>query len=340
MMTVPTCARVAVLAGFLANPGAVAAGTCPTPHYVGVNVSGGEFGPPGRGRYGTDYHYPDAEEARPFLDAGMNAVRLPIRWERIQPVLSGPLDPAEMARLDNSLAALAAFSLIIIDLHDYGSYAGQRVDRLDRGLESFAALWTLLARHYRDNPRIGFGLMNEPNGIGAPAWRVFAEAGLQAIRAAGATNLVLVPGTSWTGAHSWLAGGDQSNGAAFAGFTDPARNSLIEVHQYLDSDSSGTHTSCVSPKEARERLAGFTQWLRANHQRGFLGEFGASASAPCLLALDSMLAAIDAAPDVWAGWTYWAAGGWWGNYPFSVQPAGDKRKPQMTVLLKHMGHCR
>jgi len=316
------------------------ADTCATPHYSGVNLSGGEFGAEGRGRYGFDYHYPDAAEAAPFLQAGMNAVRVPIRWERVQPAPSASLDPAEMARLDSSIAGLAPFSLIIIDLHDYGAYAGKRLDLDDEGLGRFARIWRLLAQRYKNNPRIGFGLMNEPNGMSAFVWRKFVDAAVQAIRAAGATNLILVPGTNWTGAHGWYAGEAQSNAAAFADFADPGYHSVFEVHQYLDADSSGTHTTCVSPKDASERLAGFTSWLRAHHVRGFLGEFGVADSTECLRALDGMLTTIDAAPDVWAGWTYWSAGSWWGKYPFSVQPDGDKPKPQMQVLRKHIRNCR
>jgi hypothetical protein len=26
---------------------------------------------------------------------------------------------------------------------------------------------------------------------------------------------------------------------------------------------------------------------------------------------------------VWNGWTWWAAGPWWGNYIFSVEPNAD-----------------
>jgi len=338
-MMAPPWSILATAAVMLASSCADA-NPCTTPYFTGVNLSGGEFGADGRGRYGFDYHYPGGTEAQPFLQAGMKAVRLPIRWERVQPMRSGLLDQAEMVRLDSSIAELAAFSLIIVDLHNYGAYAGKRLDLDDQGLARFAGVWRLLALHYRDNPRIAFGLMNEPNGVSAAVWRTFADAAVQAIRAAGATNLILVPGTNWTGAHSWYAGGAQSNAAAFADFADPGHNSLFEVHQYFDADSSGTHTSCVSPKDASERLAGFTGWLRTNHARGFLGEFGAASSAECLRALDAMLTTIDAAPDVWAGWTYWSAGGWWGTYPFSIQPDSGTPKPQLAVLRKHIRICR
>ncbi len=40
--------------------------------------------------------------------------------------------------------------------------------------------------------------------------------------------------------------------------------------------------------------------------------------------------------DVWIGWTYWAAGAWWGGYKFSVHPSPDGDKPQLEVLMKYL----
>jgi endoglucanase len=49
-----------------------------------------------------------------------------------------------------------------------------------------------------------------------------------------------------------------------------------------------------------------------------------------------MLKYVKANADVWMGWTYWAAGAWWGNYKFSVHPSPKGPRPQMQMLLKHV----
>jgi len=49
--------------------------------------------------------------------------------------------------------------------------------------------------------------------------------------------------------------------------------------------------------------------------------------------LNTMLKGMDG--PQWRGWTYWAAGRWWGNYPMSVQPKNGEDTPQMTVLKKY-----
>ena len=52
------------------------------------------------------------------------------------------------------------------------------------------------------------------------------------------------------------------------------------MHQYLDNDGSGTSSTIANndPNIGVERLTEFTQWLDANHLRGFLGEFAAANS--------------------------------------------------------------
>jgi endoglucanase len=79
----------------------------------------------------------------------------------------------------------------------------------------------------------------------------------------------------------------------------------------------------------------FTHWLRENERRGFLGEFAAADNAVCLEALDRMLQYVTDNSDVWLGWTYWAAGAWWGDYPFSVHPSQEGDRPQMKILMKY-----
>ena len=52
----------------------------------------------------------------------------------------------------------------------------------------------------------------------------------------------------------------------------------LEMHQYLDSDGSGTNPTCVSSTIGEERLADATTWLQQNNLKGFLGEMGAGSN--------------------------------------------------------------
>lgn len=309
------------------------------PRLTGVNLAGGEFKPGRRpGVYGKDYLYPRPADLAFFARAGMNVVRVPVRWERVQPELAGPLSSEEMQRLDAVVRNAGQQRLhLILDVHNYARYAGRKVDE-PAIADGLVDLWVRLAKRYGDTP-VAFGLMNEPNGIAAAEWRPVVDRVVAAIRETGARNLILVPGVRWTGAHSWTkpAGGD-SNAAAFADFRDPGANFAFEMHQYLDRDSSGTNPDCGSRDTGVERLRAATAWLRSVHARGFLGEFGASGDAECLATLDRMLGFLDQNGDVWMGWTYWAAGPWWPeHYAFSLQPGRDgTERPQMQVLRAHL----
>lgn len=306
--------------------------------YRGVNFAGAEFNPARNpGAPFKDYTFPKRETVAPFVAMGMNAARLPIRWERLQYSALGPLDRDELRRIDDAVRTLGAMDLIIIDLHNYARYRGVVLDA--GSASALSDVWQKLATHFRNDQRIAFGLMNEPNGISATVWRDLAQSTILTIRATGARNLVLVPGTRWSGAHSW-AKEPGSNAAAMASFRDPAGNFAFEMHQYLDGNSSGTSPRCVDAAKAGPRLTAATQWLRSIKARGFLGEFASGPDANCLAALDGLLDTVEAGSDVWLGWTYWAAGSWWGKYPMSVQPNGNGARPQAEALARHLGGTR
>src|SRR5262249_28309416 len=120
------------------------------------------------------------------------------------------------------------------------------------------------------------------------------------------------------------------------GVVDPAGNYAYEVHQYLDVDGSGTSPTCVSNTIGVERLTAFTQWLRDHGRRAFLGELAGGDNVTCRDAVGAMLDHIDANRDRWIGWSWWAAGPWWGNYFFTLEPSGPVDAPQLQWLLPHL----
>ena len=302
---------------------------------TGVNFAGAEFGKK-PGVLFKDYVYPTPKGLQHFAGKGLDTVRLPFRWERLQPKLGQPLDAKELAQIEAVVATVTAGGgYVVLDPHNYARYAKQLVGSEAVPVAAFADFWTRLATTFSGRDHVVFGLMNEPHGMPAEDWRDAAQAAIDAIRAAGADNLILVPGVAWSGAHSWIKSG---NAAALATITDPADNFAFEAHQYLDKDSSGTHKECPKVDAGAKGLRVFQGWLQEQGRKGFLGEFGAPANPDCLAALDAMLNELDANRDLWLGWTYWAAGAWWPeDYMMSVQPdrAGNDR-PQLDILLKHV----
>ncbi|MGL4541173.1 MAG: glycoside hydrolase family 5 protein, partial [Polymorphobacter sp.] len=169
---------------------------------TGVNLAGAEFGgiP---GVFGKAYVYPEAAEMRSFAAMGVNVFRVPVKWERLQRTQGGGLDADEMARLDTTIAVATGLgAVVIIDVHNYARYRRQTLVTDGVPASALADLWRRLALRYKGNSRVAFGLMNEPVRIGAAEWAKVASETVVAIRGTGARNLILVPGTAWTGAHS------------------------------------------------------------------------------------------------------------------------------------------
>lgn len=304
--------------------------------FTGTNLSGGEFGnptPSSTRLYGKNFIYPSSTEFDYFAANGMNIIRLPFRWEVLQPKPKMPLVPAEEQRLQDVVTTATKKGLVVLlDPHNYARYYDKVIGGPDVGDDVFADFWGRLATDFRSNPRVWFGLMNEPHDMPTLQWLGAANAAVAAIRQTGAKNLILVPGNGWAGAHSWLASGN----AVLLQIADPANHWAFEAHQYLDTDNSGTHAEAVSSTIGSERLREFTEWCRKNHKRAFLGEFGVGANDTGRDAIADMLTMMEKNRDVWIGYTWWSAGPWWDNYMFSIEPDKATDRPQMSYLLPHV----
>ena len=300
----------------------------------GVNLAGAAYSSSKLpGVYGRDFVYPNAGEIAYFTAKGMNVFRVSVLWERLQPVLLGPLDQAELSRLGRLVDAAAQHgAATVIDVHNYGRYRGVPIGQGQVTAAAFADLWARLADRFRGR-NVLFGLMNEPQLPDAVAWAAVEQQAIDAIRRTGADNRILVSGIGWDGAYTF----DKVNGAALGTLTDPRNRLAFEVHQYFDANSSGTTDGCIDPDRAVARLASFTEWLRTHHRQGFLGEFAVSRRPECAAVLDHVLASIKANATVWLGWTYWAAGPLWGSYMFTIEPDHGQDRPQMAHLLSQLG---
>lgn len=305
--------------------------------FTGVTLSGGEFGDRKLGVkpiYGQTYIYPSAAEMDYFASKGVNIIRFPFRWMDLQPSLNAPLDPVVLSRMRGVVEEAKKRGLtVLLDPHDSARYYSSVVGTSDVPDTAFADLWRKLGTEFKSNPHVWFGLVNEPYDMPANQWLDAANAAIAAIRESGANNLILVPGISWTGAHSWITSG---NGAVMLGIKDPQNHFIYEVHQYLDPDSSGTHPEASSATIGSERLKAFTLWCRQHHQRGFLGEFAAANNPTAAAAASDMLRFMEANRDVWVGYTWWSAGAWWGDYMFTLEPKDGKDRPQMAILRPHL----
>jgi endoglucanase len=307
----------------------------------GVNLAGAEFGSAVPGTPNVDFVWPSNAEIDYFHDKGMNALRVPFKWERMQPAMNGPLAGTYLSALDALVAHAASKGMtIILDPHNYARYGGNVVGTAGLPNAAFADFWTRLATHFAGNESVIFGLMNEPNSMPTEQWAAAANAAIASIRAAGSQQLILVPGNAWTGAHSWSQNWyGTPNATAMLAIVDSSNHFAFELHQYFDSDHSGTSATCMTtPGTGANELQDVTSWLRTHGYKGFLGEFAGADNSACQAAIISAMEYLKGNADVWLGWTWWAAGPWWGSYMYTLEPTNgfSTDAPQMNWLLPYM----
>ncbi|CAN5176455.1 hypothetical protein BH09PAT1_BH09PAT1_0960 [soil metagenome] len=158
----------------------------PTSNYKrGINVSGGEFGVVtdgsfsnlNPGTYSQDYIYDPSSTFTYLASRGYNLVRLPIRWERIQPNLNTALSTTESARLQSFVARASSAGLgVVLDIHNFGGYylydntqskgVQRKIGSLQLPQSSFVDLWSRLSTLFKNDANVlAYDLMNEPNGL-------------------------------------------------------------------------------------------------------------------------------------------------------------------------------
>jgi endoglucanase len=303
----------------------------------GVNLAGAEFnGDKLPGKVNKDYLYPNLDDLDYVVALGGNVIRLPFRWERIQPRLLEELDLAELLNLKAVVKAAKERNLcVILDIHNYGGYRKAVIGSEEVPIAAFHDVWNRLAAQFTDPETTILGLMNEPSALTIATWAPIAQSTVNELRNSGATNLILVSGGRWSGVHEWFKKfGPLSNAEAFSGFQDKFGRTWLEVHQYADANYSGMGQDCISPDRFEKMFTPISIWAKANKQKLFLGEFGVPVNDNCLMVLSEILKQISH-NDSWVGSTYWAAGRWWGPYPFSIQSRDGVEPKQTTALRKY-----
>ncbi|CAI7670457.1 unnamed protein product [Penicillium manginii] len=200
----------------------------------------------------------------------------------------------------------------------------------------FQTFWQNVASKFASNNHVIFDTTvlreedNEYHDMDQTLVLNLNQAAINGIRAAGATSqYIFVEGNSWTGAWTWASINDNMKA-----LTDPQNKIVYQMHQYLDSDGSGTSATCVSSTIGAERVSSATAWLKANGKKGILGEFAGGVNDQCKTAVTGMLDALAADSEVWLGAMWWAAGPWWGDYIFSMEPDSGTAYTGMLATLE------
>ncbi|KAJ6110614.1 hypothetical protein N7486_002849 [Penicillium sp. IBT 16267x] len=293
--------------------------------WFGASESSAEFGSGNLpGVYGTDYIFPSTSAIQTLIDDGTNIFRVMFLMERLIPTtMTGSFD----AEYLSNLTYVVNYIMVDTDVStSYGSIITSTSD--------FQTFWENVAKQFASNSRVIFDTNNEYHDMDQTLFLNLNQAAINGIRAAGATSqYIFVEGNSWTGAWTWTEYNDN-----LVNLTDPENKIVYEMYQYLDSDGSGTSSTCVSSTIGQERVESATQWLIDNNKVGVLGEFAGGVNTVCEEAIVGMLTYMEENSAVWKGALWWAAGPWWGSYIFSIEPpSGVAYTGMLSTLEPYFG---
>lgn len=294
----------------------------------GVNESGLEFG--SGPIAGTNFVVPDPSY---YLRQGVEVIRVPFQLNRLQPKAGGKLNPAYVQDLQSIIAKdSAAGAMTVLDPQGFGFYDidGKADDILADPVagDDYLDMMTRIAKTF-GTENVAIGLMNEPHSGADTAYAALWNRAIAAMRQAGYNGIILVPHAHWSNA------GDIKPDRPYTGdIIDPEKNWALELHLYMDADSTGTYRKpTVSAEIGAQRLAGAIAWSRQTHIRIFLGETNAPATPLGLAALRNTLGEVAAAPDVFWGVALWGGGPWWKpDYPLRLDPMNGAEQPQLSLL--------
>ncbi|KUJ12934.1 cellulase-domain-containing protein [Mollisia scopiformis] len=318
----------------------LAAKAAATIYYAGVAESGGEFGVYSStatvgtglpGRFGVDYDFINEAAIDTYVDQNkVNLFRVAFLLERMCPLATGLGSTfnetyyQEFADAVNYITVTKG-AYCILDPHNYmrynnpsqqpttGSIIGDTTDAKAATTAQFATFWATLAGRFKSNEKVIFGLMNEPHDMDTNLILTNDQAAITAIRGVGANQLIIAPGNGYTGGHSWTqeyTGNSPASSTVMYKITDPINNTAFDIHEYLDSDFSGTHANCS--QAAATNLAPLTSWLQQYGFKAMITEFGGANGTECDSYITDMVNYM-AENDVYIGWTAWAAGPFWGT---------------------------
>ncbi|KAF2028343.1 glycoside hydrolase [Setomelanomma holmii] len=297
-------------------------------------AAGGEFAQQNLpGAFGVDYQLINETAIDFFLTAGVNTIRLPFLLERMCPVETGlgkTLNETYFTELSTAVHYITSKGgYVILDAHNYmryndpsmqpssGNVIGNTSDNKVATTENLADFWKELSTRFIINPNVIFGIMNEPHDMPTALVLQNHQAMTDAIRKAGAQQLILVPGNSFTGAQRWLNETCSKkslectpNADVLTAITDSLDNFAFDMHLYFDNDTSGTHEDCTLA--APTNILPATAWLKENNYTAFLSDFGARSNPTCFETLNNTLMHLENS-GVLVGWTYWSAGPLWGE---------------------------
>ncbi len=329
----------------LARPDAIA-NSDPIPGFArGINL-GNCYDAPSEGAWGaviSEGHFATAKQA------GLDHVRLPVRWTTAERMLSRPpytISEAFFAKVDWAIdQALSRGLSIMVNVHHFEEIHKEPAAHKER----LYAIWEQIAARYADRPdQVAFEILNEPNGkLTSPINNEITAQVLRIIRKQNPTRLVFVNPYFWGAADrlgelelpvedpnvvgqfhmyqpilfthqgaSWMEPWCQTTGVIFPGPPGapltplPAAEKETWVRDWFNGyNGLPQEKNPGGPSTVFMYFDHAARWVKDTGKRAYLGEFGAIDGADEQSRYNYVWLVRTEAERRGMGWAYWDDGG-------------------------------
>jgi hypothetical protein len=250
----------------------------------------------------TNFEMIDSLASLQYLKShGVDLVRIPVPWGRLQPILGGPLDTVYYPKLKILIARCAQAGIkVVIDEHSNGGWGSNLGSaRVGGSASSYtnvwgpasgtkggitqaqaADFWLRISADYKNDPTVlAYDLVNEPvtnalngdNGISKATYQSYQQYIVTALRNSGDNKQVWVEGINSSQPQGWAA----NNGAPW--ITDPANNIVYSMHTYPTTDFNGNSEYSSTDNNTANYLARideFESWRKQYGVKASVGETG------------------------------------------------------------------
>lgn len=313
---------------------------------LNINLFGGYGAAPAT--YDNEYRdITDADVA--YLKArGVKVVRVPFRWEPLQPTLNGALEGGYLSSLQRTVNKLGTAGIqSMLDLHnmarrnfvasDINAAPQYYLGSAQLPVAALADVWAKLSAAFKSSSYVyGYDLMNEPETISDATWVTAAQGAITAIRANGDQTKIVVEGRS-IGSNDF-----GTTNPTLHTLNDGASNLEFSHHTYPVGDGTASTFNGADAVGANvpasrlvDNITPFAAWLTTHSFKGNCGEYAVGMDNQLWMSmLDAFLTYCDTHNLPTFFWFFDQRGA---GDPNNLWPIGGPQARQWPVIEKHNG---
>lgn len=307
--------------------------------------------------------FPNICDVSYFAEVGANTIRLPFKWDYIQCFLSSDIPinwavggyGAQMVKVTN--AWTEKNYTVILSMYDHMRYSYCAIGASDCWVSQarYANAWSQIAEQFLNNPRVVFGLMNKPDvddiidgyNNGTTIVLNNQNAAAQAIRATGATQLILYSGNGGSNIQNWH---EKTYGASNAE-TFNAKNITdhyyqLDLQMFYEKPDTLPEEGCVTDSTMcvdKQNPQTFIAWMNQTGIQVIIGQTGGTNSSECIICINQGTTWLMLQNNI-TGIGMWTGGHAWLNFHGDTEntlylaPIHNISQTQMTQGFQNVSH--